>query len=309
CTYFRKIVSGNNAHQGMISDSGWERRKAKPLTVKEKELLDCYIEKRYTKGSGDISVLDAQKKNEGDVLEQLQIDHSKPIWCVFTNLGWDASLDVAPMAFETPDEWLIETMKVIIDIPNIQWLVKIHPAEKTTETVQGAMDIIRQYFPQLPSNIKMIPPDTKLNTYDILKLVDGGVTCLGHTSGLELLMLGKPMIVAGESIYAKKGFTYDGLTPAKYSDYLKKVPTIPPLSKEQQEDACKLACSYFIQRQIPLRMFKTSSEGRFSSFDWRKVESLLPGRDPVVDMICEHFFEGDDFILDDETIRELAKLQ
>jgi len=305
CTYFRKIVSGNNAHQGMLSDSGWELRRAKPLTAREKEILDSYVRKRYTQGSGDISVIAAPKGNEEAILEQLQIDRSKPIWCIFANLGWDASLDVAPMAFSTPSEWLVETMKAIIDNSNVQWLVKIHPAEKTTETVQGAEDTIRQNFQQLPPNMKIIPPDTKVNTYDIFTVIDGGVTCLGNTTGLELSMLGKPMIIAGESLYAKRGFSYDGLTRAKYLDFLKRVPDILPLSKEQQDDAYKLAYSYFIQRQIPLRMFNVGSNGRPVSFDWRKVESLLPGRDPVVDMICERFFVGEDFMLPDNIVHSM----
>jgi len=220
-----------------------------------------------------------------------------------TNLGWDASLDVAPMAFQTPNDWLVETIKAIIEVSQVQWLIKIHPAEASSSTVQGAMDVIRQHFPDIPQEIKILPPDTDISTYDIYQVIDGEVTCLGNTSGMEMAMLGKPVIDAGQSIYAQRGFSYDGLVPAEYLKYIKMVPDIPLLSEGQRKDALKLAYSYFIQRQIPLRMFKIA-DSHFHSFDWGKVESLLPGRDMVMDMICQQFFQGDDFILDDETIRE-----
>lgn len=302
-TYFRKLVAAYNVHQGVLSDSGWEERRKKPLTSEEKEILDNYLEERYTKSGTDLSISNKPTEDEKAILSRLNIDHSKPIWCVLTNLGWDASLDVAPMAFPTPTEWLVETIKAIIDMPHVQWLIKIHPAEATSNTIQGAQDIIKKYFPDFPSDIKVIPPDTDINTYDIYKVIDGGVTCLGNTSGMEMSILGKPIIDAGESIYAKKGFSYDGLTPAEYLNYLRTVPNLPPLTEEQQESACRLAYSYFIQRQIPLRMFNVKNN-RFDSFDWRKVELLLPGRDPVIDMICDRFFNDQDFILDDRTIQE-----
>ena len=301
-TYIRKIVGGDNVHQGMLSDAGWEHRKVAPLTGSEEGLLNAYIRRRYTRGGSDISVSGAPREDRDGMVARLRLDGDRPIWCVFTNVAWDASIDVAPMAFDGPEQWLVETVKTIGAVEDVQWLIKVHPSENSSETLQGAEDIIRRHFPRLPSNIKIIPADTTLNTYDILKLVDGGVTCMGNTAGLELLMLGKPMIVAGESIFANRGFTYDGHTPAEYIEYLKTAPDIPPLSEEQQADVFKLAYSYFIQRQIPLRMFETSSKGHFTSFDWKKVDMLLPGKDPVMDMICERFFEGEDFIIGDDAL-------
>ena len=297
--YLRKILSFDNVHQGTISDAGWKERLRKPLSEKENKLLDRYINSRYTKGSGDISIAHSPSKNEDNILLKLGIDHSKPIWCIFTNVMWDASIDVAPMTFENPTEWLLETIKVAMKIDNITWLLKIHPAEKSTGTILGAEHIINNYFKELPLNIKVISADTDINTYDIYRISDGGIACFGNTPGIEMLMMGKPMIVAGESIYAKKGFTYDGLTIEQYLDYISKAASIPSLSQKQQYEARKLAYSYFIQRQIPFELFKTKADGQLKSFDWSKIDLLLPDRNPIVDMICKGFFEGDDFCLPD----------
>ena len=55
------------------------------------------------------------------------------------------------------------------------------------------------------------------NPFDFFQLVDGDVTVYG-TSGLELALLGKPVILAGEAHYGGKGFTYDGLSQNSYKE-------------------------------------------------------------------------------------------
>ena len=51
----------------------------------------------------------------------------------------------------------------------------------------------------LPENIKIIPPSEKINPYYFHRLIDGGVTCFG-TSGLEIALAGKPVILVGKLI-------------------------------------------------------------------------------------------------------------
>lgn len=309
-THFIKIVNTTYSNTGVLSDRGWKKRLERPLSTHEEQILEDYLNNRYklnSNGFCDVRVV-SSIENEQSIINKLNITNEKSIWCIFAHLNWDNSANVSPMAFRDFDEWMVETVKTIIDVPDVQWLIKIHPAEKFTDTYEGVEKLIMDNFPNLPKYVKVIPADTDINTYSIFNIITGGISCLG-TVGLELAAMGKPVITAADAYYSGKGFTYDGFSPDEYKSYLRKTPEISPfLTPEQKEKARKFAYSYFIQRQIPLRMFKTGSNGRFSSFDWQKIESLLPGRDPVVDMICERFFEGNDFILDDETIREVVKL-
>ncbi|OVE77665.1 hypothetical protein BVX99_02125 [bacterium F16] len=114
-------------------------------------------------------------------------------------------------------------------------------------------------------------------------------------------MFGKPVIIAGESAYTNCGLTYDAYTHYSYQKFLDNISEIPLLTEDQKKLTRKLFYSYFIERQIPL-VFMNTSDGRFSSFDWNKLGLLIPGEDPVVDMICERFFIGDDFILPADVI-------
>ena len=214
--------------------------------------------------------------------------------------------DMEQVAFYGYREWTEETLKTIADIPDVQWIIRIHPMEKWGDNTGWVEQTINNMFPNLPAHIKVVPPGANINTYDIFDIITGAVTCEG-TVGLEVpVIVGKPVIVAANGYYSGKGFTYDGMTPNEYRDLLRKTLEIPPfLTPEQKEKARKFAYSYFIQRQIPLTIFKTGSNGRPVAFDWSKVESLLPGGDPVVDMICERFFEGEDFILPEDIVNSM----
>jgi len=308
-TYFRKIVDNTtNFHFGVLSDRGWQKRLEQPLSSSEEQILENYTKDRYRlnpNGFCDASRMLPPTGDEQRTLEKLNITNDKPVWCVFAHLNWDNAVVLSPMAFGDFDEWIIETLRTIIDIPDVQWLIKIHPAEAMFNAIDGVGKLIQVNFPDLPSHIKVISPDTDINPYNLFNAIAGGVTCLG-TVGLELAVMGKPVILAGESYYSKKGFTYDGLSPLEYKKLLRKAPEIPHIiTTEQKEKARRFAYSYFIQRQIPLRMFKVGPNGRPVAFDWGKVESLLPGRDPVVDMICERFFVGADFILPDNIVHSM----
>jgi hypothetical protein len=309
CTYYCKIKNNYTSfHFGTLSDLEWENRLQAPIASHEEENLKEYLERRYVSNTGHFKDIKMSERFESkqDLFNRLNLTDSKPVWCIFTPLTWDYSADYGKMVYRDFNEWVIETVKAIIDIPGVQWLIKVHPAEKMYNTVEGIGELIRANFPDLPAHIKIIPPDTDINTYNLMNVITGGITCLG-TVGLELAAMGKPVIVAADAYYGRKGFTYDALNADEYKDLLRRVHDIPPsLTPEQREKAVKFAYSYFIQRQLPLRMFIRDNDGNWLNFDWDKIDSLIPGNDPVLDLICNRFFEGEDFILGDEVIHQVV---
>lgn len=297
--YFRKITDPTKFHQGDLNEKGWEERLKRPLSSGENEILDVYLRNRYKPDGSEFADIRPpnQIKNKQKLLDKLNIDGNKPIWCIFSHLNWENPVTSSRKAYRDYNEWIIETIKTIKDISNIDWLIKIHPAEKMYDTTGGVRKLIKNNFPNLPSNIKVIPPDTNINTYDLYQVIAGGITCLG-TAGLELAAKGKPVILAAEAFYSKKGFTCDGLTSSEYQKFISEIPLMPAvITADKKERARKFAYSYFIERQIPFRILKRSDNGRHYALDWQSMQSLLPGEDPVLDMICERFFTGKDFVL------------
>jgi hypothetical protein len=306
-TYFRKIRSHGSVHVGILSEEGWKERIRKSLTLDENKKLDLFFRNRYCPTSDDAN--DVSTINEilskKEILNKLKLNNDKPIWCIFSHLLWDDAVRMSTKSsFRTFHKWMEETLKIISEIEEINWLIKIHPTEFRGDSAYTTIDIIEKLFPILPNHIKIIQPNSDINTQSVFNLITGGITCRGSI-GLELSAMGKPVIIAADAYYSQLGFTYDGFSFSVYKELLFRAKNIPKLSVDKIEIARKLAYSYFIQRQIPLNMFKTKN-GSFHSFDWKKVESLLPGVDPVVDMICDRFFEGEDFILNDEIIFKRA---
>jgi hypothetical protein len=300
CLYIHTIEHRGNRSRQMLSEKGWQHRKEQPLTKQEDEHLDRYLNARYTgKIVSDLRV-QSLPETPDRLRRKLALLDDKPVWCVFTHLSWDNVFDFAPMLFDTSESWVLETVRTIITVPSVMWLIKIHPGEVKRGTVYGVKSLIEEHFPELPANIKIIPADSEINTYGLYPILDGGVSVFG-TAGLEMAVLGKPVILAGEAHYGNKGFTYNPLTKEDYSELLRRAADLPKLSADQEALARQYAYSYFIQRQIPFRMIKKGYDG-WGPLDYKKLDLLLPGNDPFLDMICERIFDGKDFVMDERLV-------
>jgi hypothetical protein len=226
--------------------------------------------------------------------------NDKPVWAVFAHINWDSVSDFAPMAYASFDDWMLDTLRHIVDIPDVQWLVKVHPVEAWDNPATGVQRLIERYFPELPDHVKVVPAEENISPANLYELIDGGVTVYG-TAGLELALLGKPVIVAGEAHYGGKGFTHEGRTPDAYRELLKRASQIGPLLPEQRLDVRKYAYSHFIRRQIPLEIVHDPNSSWWA-FQVDKCELLLPGKDPFIDFICEKLLDGRDFSMDEPLI-------
>ena len=52
----------------------------------------------------------------------------------------------------------------------------------------------------LPSNVRIVLPEDSVNAYRLAAEADVGLT-FGSTIGLEMAMLGKPVLVASKALY------------------------------------------------------------------------------------------------------------
>ena len=155
----------------------------------------------------------------------------------------------------------------------------------------------------LPEHIRVLPAQENLSPLDFFQMIDGGVTVYG-TAGLESALQGKPIILAGEAHYGRKGFTYDCDSEASYREMLNNAVSLPPLSEEQRELVRKYAYCYFIQRQIPLSVVN-DPKSKWWSFQFDKRDLLLEGADPFIDFACDRIVDGKDVVMDEGLISVL----
>ncbi len=288
--------------RGITSDE-WNKRVETPLSDKEKKTLDEYIFHRFNKGNKR-DFLNVSLPETPDALKRkLGISNSNKIVCLFCHVSWDLTFSLSTMIFESANQWLKESMDAIFKIKNVNWLVRVHPGEGPSGSLYTNDDYIRDNFKNIPDHVKILWSDSELNSLGLYNLIDVGITLFG-TMGAELPLLGKPVISGGEAHFTNKGFTIDAKSKEEYFYLLNNIPLIKELDDKQLDLARKYAYSYFIQRQIPINVI-AKKEGHWGNIDPKKMNKLLPGKDLIIDAICESIVKGKDVILTEEMVNEV----
>jgi hypothetical protein len=152
------------------------------------------------------------------VREKLALDANRPIVLLCTNVVGDSLALNRQIFTDGMADWLSQTVNIFSELPEYQLLVRVHPGEMLGAG-HPSVDIIRNALPHQPEHVVVVPPESEINTYDLIDLAHLGLVYT-TTFGLELSMHGIPVIVAGETHYGAKGFTDDPQNWAEYSQLL-----------------------------------------------------------------------------------------
>jgi capsule polysaccharide export protein KpsC/LpsZ len=136
------------------------------------------------------------------------------------------------------------------------------------------VDVVRNLLPRLPEHIHLITPTDKTNSYDLVDIARLGLVYT-TTMGLEMSMSGVPVIVAGQTHYRGRGFTFD---PDNWVNYYKMLggmlddETKAVLTEDQVKMAWAYAYSFFFEyaRPFPWHLVKM-----WDDFDRRPFSFVL----------------------------------
>jgi hypothetical protein len=227
----------------------------------------------------------------------LGIDFSKPTIGMLTNVMWDAQLHYRANAFPNMLEWVVETLRYFAQRPDLQLLIRIHPAEirSGVPSRQPILQEIKNIFPELPGNIFIIPPESPVSTYAAMLQCDS-VLIYGTKTGVELTSMGIPVIVAGEAWIRNKGITLDARSRQDYLELLERLPLGERLSDAQRTRALKYAYHFFFRRMIPLPMFEPVQGWPYYQLKIETIHDLAPGADAALDLVCDGILNGAEFV-------------
>jgi hypothetical protein len=305
--YLRHINDGIHIDFHNMTCDAWNDHSARDLAPEQLMQLDTYLDHRYLRDvSFDMKDFKRYVGEKAEIFARYSLDEARPVWGIMAHINWDAVSDYAPMLYESFNEWILETIAIATEVSEVQWLLKVHPAEAWDNPDSGVESLIRKKLPELPSNIRILSAEENISPLDFFNLVDGAVTVYG-TAGLELAVHGKPVILAGEAHYGKKGFTLDADSQSVYTSLLRQTAKISRLSASQILLAKKYAYCYFILRQIPLRVVKSPSS-KWWDFQFDQIECLIAGKDPAMDFLCDRLINGKDFIMSPSLEAQVNKL-
>ena len=185
------------------------------------------------------------------VRQELGLDE-RPVVLLAANVIGD-SLTLGRQVFSASmTEWLQRTAQYFVSRPDVQLVIRIHPGERYTKGPSVA-DVVRQTLPELPAHFHLVGANDPINTYDLVEIADLGLVYT-TTVGMEMAMSGVPVIVAGQTHYRNKGFTFDPSSWQEYETSLSNILADPGAfrpERAQVEQAWNYAYRFFFEYPTP----------------------------------------------------------
>jgi hypothetical protein len=235
---FKNITDNNlpTYHQGIIN---LIQDYKSNNTITDSDMQDAKIN-LIKRMDAHVQQIDVQKAYRGklysrnDLLNILNLDDSKKNVFIFAHIFTDSPHTSSGMLFSDYYIWLKETLIIISNIKDVNWIIKPHPATSLYNEEGIIENLIDLYS---SSNICICPND--FNTKSIIDCADVIVTVHG-TAGLEFACLGIPVILTGKPFYSSFGFTIEPTTILEYKFILMNVSQQKKLTNFQISKALEI---------------------------------------------------------------------
>ena len=288
-TYHHTLMNEPRSH--------WENNALTP--AQDSELMK-YLKTRRD-GLFDWIVFHRPTTQDADAIAtQLGVDRSKPVIGLLTNVSWDAQLHYPANAFPNMLEWLVETCRYFATRPDLQLLIRVHPAEISgfPPSRQPILGELKRRLPTLASNVIVVPPESGISTYAVMSLCNSAII-YGTKMGVELTSVGMPVIVAGEAWIRNKGLTEDASSPEEYFRILDRLPFPSPLGPAELARARQYAYHFFFNRMIPLPFVEPKAGYPIYRLKLETLKHLFPGESRGLDTICDGILGKGTFVMSD----------
>lgn len=254
----------DSIHHHSLSPQSWSYMKNISWTEKLWQQLYSEIENTYLSGDWFSEVGTQFNKriySRDELIHKLKIDPSKKTAIIFPHMFWDATFFWGQDLFKDYYDWFVNVLKVTAQNRNLNWIIKIHPAnivKARRDNYRGRhreFVAIYETLGKIPSHLSVIPPESDINTFNLFSLMDYCLTVRG-TIGVEAAVFGINTLTAGTGRYDHLGFTYDFESKEDYLSCISKLENLPPMSGEMIELARRYAYGIFILRPVHLDLLE-----------------------------------------------------
>lgn len=229
----------------------------------------------------------------GSVRRQLGLSPTKPLLALFTSSTDEVAGDPLMQGpYTSQAEWVGDVVEWVRTHPEVELVIKVHPNLGGNSYIGAAtheLAIYEQMRPTLPSNVRMVMPEDNVSAYSLSDESDVGLT-FGSVIGLEMAMLGKPVLLASRAFY-EQGATFHTVKSREQLPGLLEKSLEHRDAREIQRDAFRLAYYAMCVCEMPFPQVKV-----VSLYEAREVfedtSVLRVGKDASLDRICGFLMEG-----------------
>ena len=209
---------------------------------------------------GSSSAFDKTKKiytNRIEFNEQYGLSTEKPCVFIMLHVFNDYPHHFERNIFTDYYRWVIETLKIVKEIPAVNWIFKEHPAGENypnDANLNGIFELNDH------DNILFMDQQAPFNSVSLRYVAHAIITCIG-TAGLEFSVFGVPCILAGENHFSGHDICYEPQTYEEYKDILENIiNAVSPLDERTREKAQLLL---YIQYDVVFGMGSASNNNAF----------------------------------------------
>ena len=223
--------------------------------------------------------VDKIKKNnrtylEKDFFNYFDLDSSKKTVLILSHEMTDGTFANSWNIFKNDQIWLEETLKIIKNIKNINFIIKPHPSEGFYNSKISTAKIFREYISKKNSHIKLFPIEQDINS--ILRHIDIVISSHG-SAGYQYPAYSIPAIICGDTSFSDLGFN---IQPKNFLEYKKILLKLNRIDKLNVKIANKAKAFWFIYKNItrvkmPTIHFDDISMNYNATNFWRKAYQNL----------------------------------
>ncbi len=173
--------------------------------------------------------------------QKLGLPEDKKLVLLCTNVVGDSLALDRQVFTDGMADWLVKTAAHLANREDCLLVVRVHPGE-LLGAGHPSREILHNSLPDLADKVVLVPPESDVNTYDLIDLAHLGLVYT-TTVGMEMAMAGVPVIVAGDTHYRGKGFTSDPDSLPGFFEVLDRL-VAEPLSRRLAQDQVEAAIRY-----------------------------------------------------------------
>lgn len=262
-------------------------REANEFVVLAEKNLEQRLSGQIEQFDAKLAYKDKKPLNRQALREILGLaeQEDKPFVVIFSHVFADAPHSCPATLFQDYYDWLNQTIKAIVSIKEVNWLIKPHPSSKLYGEIGVVESLVAQYTEGCEPNVFLYPAGFSTSNLD--QLATGLVTVTG-TAGIEFSCLGLTVILAGKAFYSGYGFTQDPQTKEEYFRLLANIHQLPKMSSSQINKAKSIYGAYIYMKMIQSDIIQAKALDKVWGYDESACADVEAGNRLINDQLSQH---------------------